>query len=63
MKNAIACLVIATLMSCNKKDSELIGKDVHKVLTIKNYYVNGRLVTMPAMARLHRHLLKRSRPL
>lgn len=41
MKNAIACLVIATLMSCNKKDAALIDKDVHKALAITSYYVNG----------------------
>lgn len=41
MKNALACLVIAALFSCNKKESELIDKDVHKQLAITSYYVNG----------------------
>ncbi|SHN16448.1 right-handed parallel beta-helix repeat-containing protein [Chitinophaga sp. CF418] len=43
MKNAIACLLMATLISCSKKDSELIQKDVESAsaLAITNYYVNG----------------------
>lgn len=41
MKNAIACLVLATLISCTKKERELIEKDLHTSLVVTNYYVNG----------------------
>lgn len=43
MKNAIACLLMATLISCSRKDSELIQKDTEQasVLAITSYYVNG----------------------
>ncbi|UPK66760.1 right-handed parallel beta-helix repeat-containing protein [Chitinophaga filiformis] len=43
MKNAIACLLMATLISCSKKDSELIRDKAQSAsaLAITNYYVNG----------------------
>jgi hypothetical protein len=41
MKNAIACLLITALFSCNKKENESIGKDLHNEQAVTSYYVNG----------------------
>jgi len=40
MKNAIACLVIATLISCNKKETLVLEKEAFTMLAVTNYYVN-----------------------
>ncbi|TWV93034.1 choice-of-anchor Q domain-containing protein [Chitinophaga pinensis] len=43
MKNAIACLLLATLIACSKKEDKLREEtpDAHPELAITNYYVNG----------------------